>query len=132
MCKWYGVAGWMAVALWALPVRAETNATAPTELDIGNAWRLAYDHNPTLNRVRQRLVGQSGSLMVSESTRLPNIDAFGLYQMEDESRSGTFGGSEPPDDHYWRPAGASAQPCEAASFSARRSSRKSTPPCNRS
>ncbi len=74
----------------------------PQTLDLQTAIEMARLHNPQINEARERVREQSGVLTASESSRLPNLSGFGQYQVEDESRSGSFGGPNPPDDEYWR------------------------------
>jgi outer membrane protein len=85
----------------------------PAEVDLQTAIRMAYEFNPTLNETRERLNEQAGSLTVTKSSRLPKFDAFGLYQWEQESRSGSFGGPVTPDEYQWRYGAQVAQPIYA-------------------
>ncbi|HMO50940.1 MAG TPA: TolC family protein [Kiritimatiellia bacterium] len=80
----------------------EETPPLPTALDIAGAVRLAHTHNPALNESRERLVEQDGLLLSTESSRKPFIDGFGLYQVEDENRIGSFGGGGDADEAYWR------------------------------
>jgi TolC family type I secretion outer membrane protein len=85
----------------------------PGEVDLPTAIRMAFEYNPILNEYRERLHEQAGALMVTKSSRLPNLDAFGLYQWEQDSRSGSFGGPVVPDEYQWRYGAEITQPIYA-------------------
>ena len=82
----------------------------PLALDLPTALQLADEHNPVLLEVRERIREQDGVLTVSLSSRLPDIHAFGSYQWEQDSRSGSFGGPTAPDDESWRVGAELIQP----------------------
>lgn len=74
-------------------------AVLPLELTIETAIQLAYRYNPELRAAREQLREQQGLMTSTESVRLPAFDAFGNYQVEDQSRLQSFGGSQ--DDTSW-------------------------------
>ena len=71
----------------------------PLELTIGKVIELTYRHNPALRESREKLREQQGRMTSTGSVRLPALDAFGNYQVEDQSRLQSFGGSQ--DDTSW-------------------------------
>jgi len=96
--------GFMLVSV-ATMVSAQNGSTPPvlpTVLDLETAIEIANSYNPEINEARERINEQSGVLTASKSTRLPNISGFGLYQIEEDTRSGSFGGPIAPDKESWR------------------------------
>ncbi|HMP90659.1 MAG TPA: TolC family protein [Kiritimatiellia bacterium] len=85
----------------------------PLNLDLPAAIRMANEQSPVILEARERINEQAGVLTVSKSSRLPDINAVGLYQWEEESRSGSFGGPNPPDEDYWRAGVELTQPLYA-------------------
>jgi len=76
--------------------------TLPLDLDLPTALRMADAINPDLSRSRERINERKAALKVTHSSMLPDLTAFGLYQLEDDGRTGSFGGDNPPDDEQWR------------------------------
>ena len=74
----------------------------PQQLDLETAIALANQHNPRINEARERIREQSGVLIASQSSRRPDFNAFGQYQVEEDKRTGSFGGPTAPDEEYWR------------------------------
>lgn len=95
------LAGWLLTAAFTTSLAAEA-PFLPLTLSLDNALQMGNEFNPRLNEAREKLVEQDGSLMMTESTRLPDIEALGLYQWEESGRSGSFGGSSDPDREQWR------------------------------
>lgn len=98
------------VVATAEPVPAPT---LPTTLDLPQALAMAMEHNPEINEARERIREQEGVLEVSLSSRRPDINGFGTYTWEEDTRTGSFGGPVMPDDTYWRAGVELTQPLYA-------------------
>jgi len=90
------------LSLPSLMVRASDMPILPETLDLATAVQIANINNPILNQAREKIRESSGALDITRSSVLPSLDAFGLYQMEQQDRVGSFGGSSEPDDETWR------------------------------
>jgi len=110
--KIYG-AWFLALGLATLSISSRAQTLLPLDLDLPTAIRLANEHNPILNEARERIREQDGVLTVSKSSRLPDLNAFGTYQWEEDSRSGSFGAPNPPDKEHWRAGVEVTQPLYA-------------------
>lgn len=92
----------LSFAPWAAAQNGASPPVLPTVLDLETAIEMANRYNPQINEARERIIEQSGVLTASESTRLPNLNGFGQYQLEEDTRTGSFGGPIAPDEEYWR------------------------------
>jgi outer membrane protein TolC len=92
-----------ALALATTPLRAEpAPPVLPAEFSLPAALRMANRHNPAINIARARIREADGALAVTESSRRPDLAAFGTYYEEEDDRSGSFGGPFSPDPETWR------------------------------
>jgi len=85
----------------SVPVLASDAPVLPTELDLATAIRIADLNNPLLNQAREKIRESSGTLVITRSSILPKLDAFGIYQVDQQDRVGSFGGESDPDDELW-------------------------------